>query len=261
MHFHTDIFRGVPTGRGCGRQFHGREGRIERASRLGDGGGMSPSRVMVPLDKQDDRRARPSEAASGLVRHSGAAGRAVKPGREGSVLWHLRRPLRAVAGALVLMAAVVAAPVDAQELQQPQGPIILTITGDISTTNAAGRADFDRGMLEGLPQVILTTTTSWTDGAVTFEGPLVRDVLALVEADGERVTATALNDYAVEIPAVDFYDYDVILALLMDGQPMSVRDKGPIWIVYPRDLYAELQTVEYNARWIWQLRSLDVETP
>ncbi len=168
---------------------------------------------------------------------------------------------RCVFATLIALVAMQTSTVEAEELPAPEAQVILTVSGNIAVTNAGDVAEFDRAMLEALPQVTLTTTTAWTEGQTTFQGPLVRDVLQLVEASGELVTATALNDYAVEIPSVDFEEYDVLLALLMDGERMSVRDKGPIWIVYPQDDHAELQTVEYNARWIWQLRSLNVGEP
>jgi len=47
--------------------------------------------------------------------------------------------------------------------------------------------------------------------------------------------------------------------MTMDGEPLSVRDKGPIWIVYPRDEFPELATPEVNSRWIWQLVTLDLQ--
>jgi hypothetical protein len=49
-----------------------------------------------------------------------------------------------------------------------------------------------------------------------------------------------------------------ILALKRDGETLSRRDKGPIWIVYPRDDFPELQLETINARWVWQLIELEV---
>jgi hypothetical protein len=33
---------------------------------------------------------------------------------------------------------------------------------------------------------------------------------------------------------------------------------GPIWIVYPRDDFPELQLETVNARWVWQLTEIEV---
>ena len=59
-------------------------------------------------------------------------------------------------------------------------------------------------------------------------------------AEGTAVHATALNDYAVTIPIDELRRYPVLLALKMNGQYLKIMDKGPIWIVYPRDQYREL---------------------
>jgi hypothetical protein len=45
----------------------------------------------------------------------------------------------------------------------------------------------------------------------------------------------------------------------MDGQYLKIMDKGPIWIVYPRDQYRELQDSLTDKRWVWQLRDLLVQ--
>jgi hypothetical protein len=44
----------------------------------------------------------------------------------------------------------------------------------------------------------------------------------------------------------------------MNGQELA-RDRAPIWIVYPRDDFPELQDEKVNTRWVWQLSSLTVE--
>ncbi|MBM3573916.1 MAG: oxidoreductase [Alphaproteobacteria bacterium] len=140
----------------------------------------------------------------------------------------------------------------------PTGPVILSVTGNITRTNAPGRPDFDRDMLEALGIVTIKTETDWTKGTIEFAGPLVLALLDAVGAQGQTATAGALNDYKVEIPLVDFRRYPVLLALKSDGAYMTTRNKGPIWIVYPRDQHPELNTPVYKAGWAWQLRILDI---
>jgi len=45
----------------------------------------------------------------------------------------------------------------------------------------------------------------------------------------------------------------------MNGQALRIRDKGPIWIVYPRDDYPELAVDAMDQRWIWQVKELHVD--
>lgn len=113
--------------------------------------------------------------------------------------------------------------------------------------------------LKALPQHRLVTSTSVTDGKPEFSGFLVRDLLAELGAKGDTVVAHALNGYRMEIPTSDFEEFDVMGALTMDGVPLSPRDKGPIWIVYPRDDHRKLQDIRYDTRWVWQLESLHVQ--
>ncbi|HSG35732.1 MAG TPA: oxidoreductase, partial [Sphingomonadaceae bacterium] len=69
----------------------------------------------------------------------------------------------------------------------------------------------------------------------------------------------AANDYKVEIPLEDFVRYDVIFATSMNGDRLSLRDKGPIWIIYPMSDHRELRDPAYNQRLIWQLVRIELE--
>ncbi len=132
---------------------------------------------------------------------------------------------------------------------------VLTLTGAIDSAPVT----LTRSDLKALPQHELRTSTTVTDGQPLFEGFLMRDLLAAHGANGTTVTATALNDYWIEIPLADFEKFDVIGALYMDGAALTPRDKGPVWIVYPRDAHRALQDIRYDMRWVWQLDRLHVE--
>lgn len=147
----------------------------------------------------------------------------------------------------------------AEGLTRPTGRVILSVSGDIANTNAGDRADFDRDMLEAIGLTELRTSTHWTEGVQTFEGVLARDLLAAVDARGQTAKAIALDDYSVEIPLSDFQAYAVLLALKMNGKYMRVRERGPLWIVYPRDDHKELVGKDVDAKWLWQLRKLEIK--
>jgi len=155
--------------------------------------------------------------------------------------------------------AVLAATQDPTALPEPDGKVILAVHGAITNTNADGAALFDRAMLEALPETELVTHTSVTDGAHVFTGFLLRDLLQRVGAMGTSATATALNDYAITIAVEEFFKYDVIAAYAMDGRTLQPSDKGPLWLVYPRDQHPELQDIRYDYRWVWQLVRLDIQ--
>jgi hypothetical protein len=168
--------------------------------------------------------------------------------------------LRMICLGFALMLPVVASAAldEKQHAAEPVGPVILTITGNIEGFGSGPVVRLDRAMLEALGTTELKTTTVWTSGEVVFEGVLVRDVLDALGAQGHEAVATALNDYVATLPLQELYQYPVMLAFKMNGQYLHVRDKGPLWIVYPRDQFPELRNSMTDKKWVWQLRELEV---
>jgi hypothetical protein len=158
---------------------------------------------------------------------------------------------------LFLGALAVAA--QAHALEAPKERVVLAVSGKIGVKNAGETARFDMKMLEALPQHSFTTKTPWYDRPVKFTGPLLADVLAAVKASGGVVKAVAINDYAISIPVADTTKHKVIVARLLDDKPMAVRDKGPLFVVYPFDDSATLRSSVYYERSIWQLKALDIQ--
>src|SRR5262245_21428624 len=163
----------------------------------------------------------------------------------------IRASAKAVVGALgavlVLLLWSLQYAAKSDEMPMPTGPVILTITGAISRTNAPDRTEFDEAMLEALGTERITTSSRWVDGKPTFGGVPIRKLLEAVGAHGSSVTARALDDYTVDIPIADFTRYPVLLALRMNGKALSPREKGPLWIVYPRADYPELLDAAVDA--------------
>jgi hypothetical protein len=166
--------------------------------------------------------------------------------------------LKRLVAAAVAVAAT-AGLAGAAELPAPTGKVLLEIKGDIAVKNSDGSAIFDRAMLESLGTRKLQTSTPWTDGRPVFEGVLMRDVMKRVGADGETLTVVALNDYKITLPTADFEKYPVLLAFKMDGEILKVRDKGPLWIIYPQDEYDELRDKSVHRKWAWQIKEFNVE--
>lgn len=130
----------------------------------------------------------------------------------------------------------------------------------LSVGGRAPRRDFDMAAIERLAQRTLTATTPWYAGARRFTGPLLRDVLAAagVPADAAgQARCVALNDYKVDIPLDDLRRFDVVMARLIDDKPISVREKGPLFVIYPFDERPELRTSLYYGRCIWQLKAIE----
>lgn len=143
--------------------------------------------------------------------------------------------------------------------EAPQGAVILTISGKIGVKNSPDAALFDAALLDALPQHSFVSATPWLKNPATFTGPLLKDVLQALKAQGTHLKALALNDYKIDIPLDDAFKFDVILARKVDGRVLTVREKGPIFVMYPFERFPELKTDTYYSRCVWQLKSLRVE--
>lgn len=112
--------------------------------------------------------------------------------------------------------------------------------------------------LEALGTWRVTTATFWPDDDGTYEGPLLRDVLksAGIE-DAGSLRVRARDGFSQILPRTDWEKWPVILATRRDGKPMSPRDKGPLRIIYPRDMAPELADTIYRLRWVWLVESIE----
>lgn len=149
-------------------------------------------------------------------------------------------------------------PVAKAALPTPEGAVVLTLSGRVRDVNRDGAAAFDMAMLERLPQTSFTIHTPWYAQARKFTGPLLRDVLAAAGAQGTLLRAVALNDYRVDIPFDDAQRFDLLLARLLDDKPMPVRERGPLFIIYPFDQQSALRNPVYYSRCAWQLKAIEV---
>ena len=128
---------------------------------------------------------------------------------------------------------------------------LLTVTHDDVVT------EYDLAALEALGAVTVETSTIWTDGVQTFTGVPLTAFADLLEIEDGVFLASAINDYTVEIPVSDAVAGGPIIAFLNDGKPMSIRDKGPLWVIYPYDSNPDYQAEVIYSRSIWQLDRIE----
>ena len=160
---------------------------------------------------------------------------------------------------VMLLSFVVSTQLWAGELSKPAGKALLTLSGNIENTNEDGKAVFDIASLEKLGMVSFQTTSPWYNGRTTFTGIPLQKLMDYVGAKGSVVKVTALNDYTTEIPLSDFKKYNVILALKINGEYMRIRDKGPMFVVYPYESMPELNNQIYYSRSAWQVSRMNIE--
>jgi hypothetical protein len=142
----------------------------------------------------------------------------------------------------------------------PAGDVVLTVSGDIGKANSGSTLRVDLATVERMGLVKYTVHDPWLDADHEFSGVLLADVLDTVgaSAGATRMHFVAIDDYEVEISIADARKWPVLLATRMDGQLMSVEDKGPLRVVFPYDQFPEIDRLAYKDLWIWSLESLEV---
>ncbi|PRY80154.1 hypothetical protein CLV80_1014 [Yoonia maritima] len=146
----------------------------------------------------------------------------------------------------------------ADELTVPENEVILTVSGDIGVMNIDHTAQFDLAMLMDIDAAIIETATIWTNGLQTFQGVPLDVLLECLEVSTGTLLATAINDYTVEIPVSDVVEGGPMIAYMLNDDFMSIRDKGPLWIVYPYDDSADYRSEVIYSRSIWQLDRIEI---
>lgn len=147
----------------------------------------------------------------------------------------------------------------AQALAKPKGPVLLTVSGRIAQHNTGRAAEFDLAMLNALPVHQFATKNPWKDPVMTYTGPALKTLLQAVGANGQALRLVALDKYEAHVPMDDVARYNPVLALRVDGKPLTVRTLGPVQLMYPFDQYPEINVELYSGRAVWQLRRIVVE--
>ena len=158
----------------------------------------------------------------------------------------------------ILLTFALATAALAEHLNTPTGTVILTITGAMQHTNIPDGAEFDLDMLRHVGSVTISTSTPWTDGVQVFEGVLLSELLANIASTPSSMTVTAINEYQVVIPASDAVKGGPILAWAQNGKQLSIREKGPLWLIYPFDANPDYQKEAIHARAVWQVVQIDL---
>lgn len=139
----------------------------------------------------------------------------------------------------------------------PAHQVVLRVHG---ATKAKGKGplELDRETLEKMGLVRYTAPNRWYPTPVTFEGVLIAAFLDVVGAPPQAtmMRMRALNDYEILLPIAEARRWPLMFALKLNGSPMRVRDKGPIWVVYPAHLEPMLAGAAYQGKWIWQLAEI-----
>lgn len=109
-----------------------------------------------------------------------------------------------------------------------------------------------------LPQISYETSTIWTKGTLTFSGPSLDSVLKSVSIAEGSIVLIALNGYQVTLPWHIVEESAPIVANRLNGEPFDIRQKGPLWLVFPYDSDPKYRDELVYALSIWQLSKIQL---
>ena len=162
-----------------------------------------------------------------------------------------------LASALASMMLVVQ-PAAAEPLEAPSGKVVLTISGEIERANAPDGAELDLAALNRFPARGIDTTTYWHEGLQHFKGVSAVAVLESLGVKGGILTATAEDDYSIEISLEELRSFDPIFALELNGADLQEEAEGPVWLIFPYDEMTAEERERYTAWSIWALQRIKV---
>jgi len=166
--------------------------------------------------------------------------------------------------------------------QARKGPGLLTVSGLIGKSNR-GPVDpaldqllvkhgvkfdkayvFDAEALRRLPSVRIRPTLEYDARVHALSGPLLTSVLetaGVPPASELMLGLRAVDGYVVPLSMADARRYRMIVAIGMDGEPLSLGGLGPQWAVYEADTLAAFKDKPLKERFAlcpWGLYSIEV---
>ena len=135
-------------------------------------------------------------------------------------------------------------------------PVVLTLRGDFDHDGDEDIASYTMSDLRALGEDHITTSTIWTNGPQEFTGTSLHKLLAQLAITHGELIVTAINDYSVSIPVDEITPNGPILAYSRNGIDMGLRDKGPLWMVYPYDSSDIFRNEVVFSRSVWQLEQI-----
>lgn len=131
---------------------------------------------------------------------------------------------------------------------------------ELVVEGSSGTLVFDFEELEAFPQTTVVTASPYFDGKEEFSGPTLKRVVERFGLSGETtLTMHALNDYKVGGSVEQLMDLDAIIATRRDSKKMSVRNRGPFWVILPLSDRPELDVEEVHRFMVWQLSRISLE--
>jgi hypothetical protein len=183
------------------------------------------------------------------------------------------RLLTVVAAGLILGHAAAAK----AELAAPKGPVVLTVVGDVASTNrgpmdpAVDRfvnyhsqnfdkaAAFDVQMLEGLGMETRSFKLEGLPGVQKLEGPPLVAVLKAVGAQPRQISILGLDGFEVQLDDKTLEAHDWIVGVKRNGAYLGIGGFGPAWVAFSPAAADQVATEDENQMWPYQVFLIRVD--
>ena len=106
---------------------------------------------------------------------------------------------------------------------------------------------------------IKTRLVGEADTVSTVRGVRFSTLLEHYGVEAEMLQVTGLDGYMAEVPVDELKRYPVVIATEIDGKRLSVRTKGPGWVVYPFTDHPEIEDQLREARSVWQVSEISAQ--
>lgn len=101
-----------------------------------------------------------------------------------------------------------------------------------------------------------STETPWFPKKSEFKGILFKEVLTKAKiSENSQLQIVAWDNFNAQVPAKDAFEYNTILTTHIDGKRITLRDKGPFFLMYPLT-NPQLRTGVYYNRSVWQIKEI-----
>jgi hypothetical protein len=143
-------------------------------------------------------------------------------------------------------------------ISAPRNEAVLTISGNIATSNAGATLSFDLATLEQLGIAQYTVMDPFEKHTIAYAGVLLSDLLkyAGTRSTAKSIHLVALDDYESEITMEDINKWPILIATRIDGGAIAIKNGGPTRVVFP--IHAYQIDAAYNDQWVWSIKSIDV---
>lgn len=129
----------------------------------------------------------------------------------------------------------------------------------LTVNNHGHKAQFSLEQLLAHADKEIVTNTPWTDDNTKFVGVSAKALLQIIGVDKADLKVTALNNYWSTIPYDDIEKYNPLFAVKKNDTVMSVRDKGPIWVIYPLSEFNQVNNEVLHSRMVWQVSQIETQ--